>query len=169
MGTKGMNAANDAVRKLYLLNKQQSKIKMKMQELREALEQYFDSKSITELVVDSDPDSTDLEIPKKISAKMVTSLSVEYDAEKLREALDPEVYNEIIDKNYYVRDFQMLLKLFKKAGYSSEQLKQCIGSTHSVNRTKVQHLYSIGDITASQMKGTYTARVSKSLRIRALK
>jgi predicted transcriptional regulator len=58
-----------------------------------------------------------------------------------------------------------LSKMLKAAGVDAKEFKKYIGVETSVNSSALQQLYSVGDITKQQLKGCYTAKIVKSIRI----
>lgn len=158
-----------AVKKLYANNKQMAELNVESTKLKETLQQYMMEKKIKEVTVDVAECEVNGYPVKKIKALLVEKLTVNYDEDKLKQNLDPEVFNEIIEKVYSVINFDLLKKLFKKAGYSVDQLKQCVSSKTYIVPARIQQLYSVGDITKQDMKNAYTARIDKHIKISSVK
>lgn len=94
----------------------------------------------------------------------VTSLT--YDIPKLKTKIDPELFNEIVDKTYTINDIEALKQMLKKAGVKPKDFKKIITVTEKVNNGRIQQAYSVGEISLSDISGAYDVKISKSLQIR---
>lgn len=130
---------------------------------REKIQEYFDKKDIKDLEVEGD-----LANPPLI-AKRTERLTTSYQVDKLEAKLDKEIFNEIVDKFYYITDINKLISLMKDAGIKPAQFKACLGVTTTVNTAKIKQLYEVGDLTMEDIAGCYTAKLSKSIDIKERK
>lgn len=102
------------------------------------------------------------------ASKVDRVTSLVYDIPKLKKKLDPELFNEIVDKTYTINDINALIGLLKKAGIKPKEFKKLITVTEKVNNGKIQQAYSVGEISLQDISDAYEVKVSKSLQIRKL-
>jgi hypothetical protein len=93
-------------------------------------------------------------------------VTINYDMDKLKEKLDKDIYEEIADKTYYVSNMDKLLKLIKSAGISAREFKSCIGVVVQPKRSEIKSLYDSGYITKDNLKGCFTAKISKNIQLK---
>jgi hypothetical protein len=146
------------------LEKQLSSLKEEYDSNRTSIQKYFEDKNIESLEVDSENASEVVYVAKKIER-----MSIVYDVDKLKEKLDKEILSEILVKNYFIRDFNKLRTLMKKAGMSAKDFKECIGASEAVNKKSIEQLHSLGDITVADIKGCFTATLTKYVQIKEKK
>lgn len=126
----------------------------------EKIQAYFDINKVAELEVDADADTE-----HSLIAKKSERVTIEYYTDKLKENLDPEIFNEIVVKSYQITDMKGLTKLLKSSGVSPADFKKFIRVDQSVNRSEIKRLYDEKEITKKDIKGCYLAKVSKSIKI----
>lgn len=158
-----------AVKRLYEANCQMRDLKGETTNLKETLQQYMQEKKVEEVIVEVLEHEVGNYPVKRIKAQLISKMSVVYDAEKLKENLDPEIYNEITEKVYEVQNIDLLKKLFKQAGLTPKQFKQCISSTTHISPPKIQQAYAVGDITKEDLRSAYTARIDKHIKVSSVK
>lgn len=130
------------------------------------LQKFFDDKKIKSIEVEQDSESDDLVAKMNLEAVKKEIIRITYFPEKLKLNLAPEIYNEIINKSYSVRDIEKLKKLLKLAGVSATEFKSCISVEETVNREVLKQLYDVGDIKKADLDGCYSATISKSIKIK---
>lgn len=151
------------VNQLYSLKRKMDCDKGTYNELRSKLAKHFEVNNLDELrVSDSIGDENDIVAKKQ---ERITSLI--YNMDVLKEKLGKDTFNDVVNKTYEVVDIDSLVELLKKAGIKPAEFKKCIKVHEEVDKARIQHLFSIGDITTEQINGTYTATISKSIRIYA--
>ncbi len=124
------------------------------------IQEHFDNENISELSVDEETDCDTILIAKK--SERVT---VDYFADKLQQKLDKDIFNEIIHKQYKVIDMQGLISLLRKSGVNPSDFKKFINVEQSVDRAALKRLYETGDIKKDDIKGCFSAKVVKSVKI----
>jgi hypothetical protein len=102
----------------------------------------------------------------KQSIVLSERVSITYDISKLKEKLDPEVFKQVIRKEYMVNDFQQLVKLVAKFKVPKSDFLKLVSSIAAVDRNALNKLYDIGEITAKDLQGCYTVSVSNSLKLK---
>lgn len=101
-----------------------------------------------------------------ISCYIQERISVEYDKEKLKEKLDKKSYNEIVDKEYRITDFDLFKSILRRNNIDLKEFKKCMKKKEEVNETKVNKLFESGEITLEDISGCYTAKGKKSVVIK---
>lgn len=101
-----------------------------------------------------------------IATKVEKITSLTYDIPKLKQRLDKELFNEIVDKTYTITNMDEMILLLKKAGIKPSEFKKLISVHEKVNNARIQQAYSVGDVSLKDISDAYTARVSKSLQLR---
>lgn len=129
---------------------------------RRKIQEAFDKDKLTEIEVEPE----DRNSGKTLIAKKTERATINYFADKLKENLDKEVCNEVIDKTYTVNDIVGMIALVKAAGVKPDEFKKFLNITAAVNKEKLKQLYSVGDITKEDIKGCYEATIVKSISIK---
>ena len=93
-------------------------------------------------------------------------VKIDYDINELKNKLDENTFNEIIDKKYIIKDWNELKKILKKYKISSSELKKVIKIEKEINEKSIKELYNSGKINIKDIEGCYDAKVSKSISIR---
>jgi len=111
-----------------------------------------------------DVNGTEYYAPLKI---LVTErMYISYDAEKLKEKLDKELYLEMVDKSYAINDIEGLKKVLQASGVKPSEFKPFLVVKDEPNRKKISELFSMGEISLKQLKGCYTAKMTKSIQVK---
>ena len=132
--------------------------------MRKELGDYIEENRIDELStgVIEDKEFTGVILTAKISERVS---SLVYDTDKLKERLDKETYNEVVDKTYTINDIDALISLLKSAGISPSTFKKLITVTEVADKARIQQLFSVGELSFDQIQGCYSATISKSVNI----
>ena len=101
-----------------------------------------------------------------ISCYIQERVIVEYDKENLKKALDKKSYNEIIDKEYRITDFDLFKSILKRNNIDLKEFKECIKKEEEVNESKINKLFENGLITLEDISGCYIAKGKKSVVIK---
>lgn len=132
--------------------------------MRQELGAYIESEHLDELStgVLEDHEFTGVILTAKVSERVS---SLVYDTDKLKEQLDKETFNEIVDKTYTINDIEALISLLKNAGVSPQDFKKLITVTEVANKARIQQLFAVGELSFEQLQGCYSATISKSVNI----
>ena len=135
----------------------------KFDECKRALATFFkNNRDIESLTLDS-YDASGSVVTAKLSER-VSSLN--YNVDALRNALSKDQFNEVVHKTYVITDIDKMVSLLKNAGVSPSEFKQLIHVEEQPDKAAIQQLFSLGDITVDQLKGTYSAVISQSVNIK---
>ena len=155
------------ISKGFSLKSQIDSLTKEYNKIRNDVYDYLDQNKITSLEA---PEQNELGnstgFLKASKVDRVTSLV--YDIPKLKQKIDAELFNEIVDKTYTITDIDALISLLKKAGVKPKEFKKLITVSERVNNGKIQQAYSVGEISLQDISGAYEVKVSKSLQIRRL-
>ena len=58
-----------------------------------------------------------------------------------------------------------MIEMVKDAGVKAKDFKALIEADVKVDTQAIKRLYDVGEITMKQLQGTYTAKISKSIKI----
>lgn len=159
-----MDQLKQLIRDTFALRLKLSATSDKIKANTEQIQEYFDAKKLKEYAVESDSEHN-----VSLTAKKVERATINYDAAKLKEKLDPEIFNEIAVKQYVIDDFAGLVAMLKAAGVSPADFKKFVTVNTSINKSEVKRLYDSKDITKADIKDCYTASVTKSINITVTK
>lgn len=93
-------------------------------------------------------------------------VKVDYDIKKLKSKLDSKIYNEIVDNEYKIEDFDKFKKIIKEYKIPVSEVKSLISTKNTINDKAIKELYKSGDLNLQQIDGCYTAKVTKSIAVR---
>ena len=156
---KGQHLLSEA----FLWKTRAAKANDKFNSLKRKLASFFkENPDIGELTLEGNSSSEGSVITAKISER-VSSLT--YDVDALRQSLSKEQFNEVVQKSYYITDIDKMVSLLKDAGVKPADFKALIQVEETPIKSAIQQLFSVGDITAQQLKGTYSATISQTVLI----
>ena len=140
------------------LEEQVGKLLLKIDENKEKIQKYFDDNGLKEIEVST-------ESKAKIVCKKSERATIKYDVDKLKEKLDDEMFIEVTKRAYTINNIDEMIKLVKSAGIKAKDFKSLIDAKVTVDGQAVKRLYDAGEITMKTLKGTFTATISKSIKI----
>lgn len=97
----------------------------------------------------------------KIGLTLVERKTIEWDAQKLRERLDKDTAEEVIEKKIIVSDAKALKQLLVSHGVRASDFNKCVQVQETVNQDALDNLSELGWITKEQIKGAYKVISSK--------
>ena len=90
-----------------------------------------------------------------VKVNHIVRKKIKWDVAKLKKKLSPELYAELVEKEYYISDMHGLVKYLKSCGVDPKKFKKYLIVTEKVNQKKMDELSEIGDITAKDIEGCY--------------
>lgn len=129
----------------------ESQYKKKNEELQKKIREFMKVNEFTEFKFLSKTRMGD--IPLRVLN--VVPKSITFDVKKLKERLDKKIFNEIVNKEYVINDFQGLVKYLKRCGVDPKKFKTFIDVTETVNTKKLDELGSLGEISEEDIDGCY--------------
>lgn len=151
----------EQVKRVYSLGKRLEALKAEYDSERAALQDYFDKKALKRVEVVTGT--------SVITASKIERITINYIAEKLKERLDREKYNEIVQKRCIVNNYEGLKELLRKHGVRFKEFSEHVQVFDEVKKDTVKELYEVGDITNEELKGCYTATVTKFIQFKEMK
>ena len=140
------------------LEEQVGELLLKIDENKSKIQAYFDENKIKEINV---PVATNL----LLVCKKQERVNITYDIEKLKSKVDNELFLEITKRSYIIKDINKMIEMVKDAGVKAKDFKALIEADVKVDNQAIKRLYDAGEITMKQLKGAYTAKISKSIKI----
>ena len=90
-----------------------------------------------------------------VKVNHIVRKKIKWDVAKLKKKLSPEMYAELVEKEYYISDMHGLVKYLKSCGVDPKKFKKYLIVTEKVNQKKMDELSEIGDITTKDIEGCY--------------
>lgn len=140
------------------LEEQVGELLLKIDENKSKIQAYFDENNVKEVKV---PVTNAL----TLVCKKQERVNLTYDIEKLKKKVDSELFLEITKRSYTINDINKMIEMVKHAGIKAKEFKSLIDADIKVDTQAVKRLYDVGELTMSQLKGAYTAKISKSIKI----
>ncbi len=91
--------------------------------------------------------------------------TIKYDVNKLKKQLDDELFVEATSREYKIKDINAMIGLMKEAGVKAKDFKALIDVEVKPNNQNIKMLYDAGEISMRQLKGTYKATITKTIKI----
>ena len=145
------------------MEEEAGKLLLKIDENKKKLEKVFDEKDIKEINVPIGPEIS--EHSAIVKCKKVERCTIKYYVDKLKERLDDELFVEVTNRTYIITDINKMIGLMKDAGVKSSRFKELVDVKIVPNNSAIKQLYDVGEISMKQLKGTYSATISKSIKI----
>lgn len=156
------NKIHNLILETLELEEQAGKLLIDIDENKKKIQKYFDEKGVKVMEV---PVSETANQVTKVICKKSERANIKYDVDKLREKLSEELFIECTNRTYTITDINAMIKLVRDAGVSAKEFKALIESKITPNTQMLKHLYDAGEITMKDLKGAYTATISKSIKI----
>ena len=131
---------------------------LEIDENKGKIQKYFDENGLKEVEVPVDTN-------RRIICKKSERATIKYDVDKIKQKLDDEMFIEVTKRAYTITNIDEMIKLVKSAGIKAKDFKALIDAKVTVDGQAVKRLYDAGEITLKTLKGTYTATISKSIKI----
>ena len=142
------------------LEEQTGQLLLKIDENKKKIQKYFDSTHQSKIIVEPDDKSSGNLICKKCER-----CTIKYDVEKLKSKLDDEIFTEVTQRTYEITDINAMIGLIKHTGIKAKDFKNLLNVKVTADNAAIKRLYEAGEITMNQLKGTYKATISKTIKI----
>jgi len=157
----------ELIKKTYNLTLEINALTRDYNKNKEHIQKFFDEKNIKEIEVE--PSIKQSAQFRVIVAQKQERITLDYNVDKLKENLSKEIQNEVIKKDYNINNIEGLIKLLKKSGVSPKEFKQYLDITETPIKAMIKELYNVGDIKKDDLKGCYSAKLTKSIHIKERK
>lgn len=163
---RSKNKTHNLILETLELEEQTGKLLLKIDENKKAIQKYFDENNIKQMEVPiAELSGKDQHLCKQVICKKYERANIKYDVDKLKEKLDDELFVEITKRTYYINDINKMIELVRDAGVSSKDFKKLLEVKITPDSQAIKRLYDAGEITMKQLKGAYTATISKTIKI----
>ena len=158
---RSKNKTHNIIIETLELEEEIGRLLLKVDENKKKIQKYFDENGIAQLEIPVISNN----ISNKILCKKTERATVKYDVDKLREKLDEELFLEVTKRQYTITNIDEMIKLMKDAGVKAKDFKSLIDVKITADTQAIKRLYDVGEISMNQLKGTYTATISKVIKI----
>lgn len=159
---RSKNKTHNLILETLELEEQTGKLLLQIDENKKKIQQYFDENGIKQMEV---PVSETSKSKTVVVCKKTERATVKYDVDKLKEKLDDEMFIEVTNRSYQIKDIDAMIKLMRDAGVRARDFKALIEAKITPDTQAIKRLYDAGEITMKQLKGTFKATISKSIKI----
>lgn len=159
---RSKNKTHNLILETLELEEQAGKLLLQIDENKKKIQQYFDENGIKQMEV---PVSETSKSKTVVVCKKTERATVKYDVDKLKEKLDDEMFIEVTNRSYQIKDIDAMIKLMRDAGVRARDFKALIEAKITPDTQAIKRLYDAGEITMKQLKGTFKATISKSIKI----
>ena len=159
---RSKNKTHNLILETLELEEQTGKLLLQIDENKKKIQQYFDENGIKQMEV---PVSETSKSKTVVVCKKTERATVKYDVDKLKEKLDDEMFIEATNRSYQIKDIDAMIKLMRDAGVRARDFKALIEAKITPDTQAIKRLYDAGEITMKQLKGTFKATISKSIKI----
>lgn len=159
---RSKNKVHNLILDTIELEEQAGNLLLKIDDNKKKIQKYFDENGINQMEV---PVSETKTSSTKVVCKKSERATIKYDVDKLKEKLDDEMFIEVTNRTYVIKDINAMIKLMKDSGVRAKDFKALIDAKITPNTQAIKMLYDAGEITMKQLKGTYKATISKSIKI----
>ena len=159
---RSKNKVHNLILETLELEEAAGKLLLQIDDNKKKIQKYFDENDLKHMEVEV-PSTNDK--PVKVVCKKSERANIKYDVDKLKERLDKELFIEVTKRSYTITDIDAMIKLVKAAGVKAKDFKQFIESKVSADSQAIMRLYDAGELTMDTLKGTFTATITKSIKI----
>lgn len=159
---RSKNKVHNLILDTFELETQAGKLLLQIDENKKQIQKFFDEKNINKMEVVVSETETNV---TKIVCKKSERATIKYDVDKLKEKLDDEMFLEVTNRSYIITDINAMIKLMKDAGVKAKDFKALIEAKITPNSQAIKMLYDAGELTMKQLKDTFKATISKSIKI----
>lgn len=85
-----------------------------------------------------------------------------YNVAKLKRKV-PYIFKKVVTRDIQIADQKAFLKLMKKYGVPTKELKETLNVEYAVNEQKLQDLFEIGELSEKDIKGCYTIEPGRTI------
>ena len=156
------NKTHNLILETLELEEQAGKLLLQIDENKKKIQNFFDENGVKQMEV---PVSKTSKKTTKVVCRKLERATIKYDVDKLKERLDDEVFIEVTKRSYLIKDIDAMIKLMKESGVRAKDFKALIEAKVTPDTQAIKRLYDAGEITMKQLKGTYKATISKSIKI----
>jgi len=145
---------------LFMVNNSFADLKasyeLQKKELTDKITTFLKKKDKKEITFDY---SSSKLVGKKFKCNRVTSVSVDFNADKVEEKLGKERSMNYVQKEYTVNDIEGLTRLFISSGnIKAADFKKFIDVKKTVDVKKLDQDEKLGDISFEELRGCYSTR-----------
>lgn len=159
MGESKDKKIGQVVLETLALERKQAEIMAQIDVKKQEIQKYFDENGLKKIEVS--PRSNDA----MVVAKKMERVYMKYDVKALKKKLGPEIFLEISRRSYNINDIDGLIKLLQSAGIKAKEFKKFIDVDIKIDNSEIKRLYDAKEISMEDLKGCYSATISKSIKI----
>lgn len=125
------------------------------------IQSFFDKNNLKQFLAKAETDESigGMDVLAKLSER----INVSYNVPALEAKFEKEVLNEFVVSKYVITDIEKLKTLVREAGILASDFKSCIRVDKEVDKEALKRMHQLGDIKVSDLRGCYTAKITKSI------
>lgn len=147
---------NDIVEQTYYYEQKVYELSKKVEKNKETINRGLGKKSKAEISVD---ESTAFKVVKNVQTH------IDFFPEKLKGALEKEIFNKITNKTVLVNDIDGLIKMLKGYGVPPKEFKKFITVKTEVDIEKIDDLIEKDELTVDDINGCYKVEFDEDIRV----
>ena len=99
---------------------------------------------------------------RRLKATFVENKKIDFNVEMIEQVVDKNLFEEFVDKTYTISDYEGLVKYLKSLGANPKVFKEFIHCEKQINKSKLNQLSELGDISLDDLEGCYSVSVMSS-------
>jgi len=145
----------------FKLQQKQKELSDEINKRRSELQNFFDGLTKDEKIEINGKN-------KKLVVSKKERVTIKFDPFKLREKLRYEIFTKVVAVRYFINDVSGFIKMLKKYNVPANEFKEYLDPDYIPNPYLIKEYYERGDIEPDEITGTFEAKITKYIDIRAV-
>ena len=99
---------------------------------------------------------------RRLKATFVENKKVDFNVEMIEQIVDKDLFEEFVDKTYTISNYEGLVNYLKTLGANPKVFKEFIHCEKQINKSKLNQLSELGDISLDELEGCYSVSITSS-------
>lgn len=147
---------NDIIEQTYYFEQKVFEWSQKVKKNKDIINKSMGKRDKVNVIVD---DRTAFNAVKKVQT------NIEFFPDKLKENLDKEKYDKVVDKTVLVRDLDGLIRMLKEYGVPSKKFKDFINVRSEISVEKMDNLIEMGEIDINEIQGCFKVDYEEEVKV----
>lgn len=149
------------VKSSYMLQGEIKNLMTTLNNNKVQIQKFFDEKKIKSIEAEARENLEDIIAVAKVQEKCY----IDYNVDAMKEKFDKDLFNQVVNKEYYIEDIDGLIELLREAGVKPKDFKKLIRTVITPNKEALKQAFAVGDLTKDDLEGCYSANITKSIQI----